>query len=52
MKATESTQTTLRQPIEILIVDSNPADTRMTKGAFRYAGGKSACAAFTMGGAE
>ena len=41
LKTTESTQTNSRKPIEILIVDSNPADTRMTIDAFRSAGGKS-----------
>lgn len=41
VKATEWTQATLRKPIEILIVDSNPADTRITIDAFRSAGGKS-----------
>ena len=41
LKGTEATQTTSRKPIEILIVDGNPAETRMTIDAFRSAGGKS-----------
>jgi CheY-like chemotaxis protein len=41
LKGTEATQTTSRKPIEILIVDGNPAETRMTIDVFRSAGGKS-----------
>jgi CheY-like chemotaxis protein len=41
LKAAELKQANSRKPIEILIVDSNPADTRMTIDAFRSAGGKS-----------
>jgi CheY-like chemotaxis protein len=41
LKATELTQTSSHKPIEIVIVDSNPADTRVAIDAFRSAGGKS-----------
>jgi hypothetical protein len=49
LKATEWTQATLRKPIEILIVDSNPADTRITITYFDLQEGRAACTALMMG---